>query len=220
MPLSSHICLTNLEVLLCTSAQRLHFIKSPFIKPQGQASAKAHWDIEVILQEEERKDYQRLREEPGVVSGVMLCFNRGEMEKATFPNGTAYFSVQYHWDIWCSLLSVQAILQKVNPNYLTFFFLKLSMADTRRCQLCFSPSANGSQNVFVLVWVCDTVCVCAFVLFGSLCVCVCVLVGRMSIPSVTVAVPSFHAPAAPCESSSLGSLSVLFNERASHQNAG
>lgn len=81
--------------------------------------------------------------------------------------------------------------------------------------LCFS-STNGSQDVSVLV------CVCAFVsmCLCSVSVCVCVLVGRMSIPSVTVAVLSFHAPAASRESSSLGSLSVLFNERASHQNAG
>lgn len=41
-----------------------------------------------------------------------------------------------------------------------------------------------------------------------------VLVGRLSIPSVTLAVPSFHASAAPRESPSLGSLSALFNERA------
>ena len=77
--------------------------------------------------------------------------------------------------------------------------------------------------------VCSCMCLCFYkrvLLFSKcvscvcVCVCVCVLVGRMSIPSVTVAVPSFHAPAAPRESSSLGSLSVLFNERAPHQNAG
>lgn len=84
------------------------------------------------------------------------------------------------------------------------------------CQVCVSSSANGSQYVCLYV--------CAFCknapLFAVRVCCVCVLVGRMSIPSVTVAVPSFHAPAPPRESSSLGSLSVLFNERASHQNAG
>lgn len=81
----------------------------------------------------------------------------------------------------------------------------------------FSTSANGFQNVFALVRVGNTVYVCAFAHVLRF---LCVLVGRMSIPSVTVGVPSFHAPAAPRESSSLGSLSVLFNECASHQNAG
>lgn len=49
--------------------------------------------------------------------------------------------------------------------------------------------------------------------------CLCVLVGRLGIPSVSIAVPSFHASAASRESSSLGSLSVVFNERALHHNA-
>lgn len=57
--------------------------------------------------------------------------------------------------------------------------------------------------------------VCAFEIkvcaFPSICLCFCLCVRVHA----SVTVPSFHAPAAPQESSSFGSLSGLFNERAS-----
>lgn len=66
------------------------------------------------------------------------------------------------------------------------------------------------------VWIPPQVSVFMFVHLGE---CLRALVGRLGIPSVSTGVPSFHAPAAPRESSSLSSLSVVFNERALHQNA-
>lgn len=126
MPLTSHICLTDLEVLLSTLVQQLRFIKSPFIKPRGKASAKAYWDIEVILREEGRKDYQRLEE--GASWGGIWCHVCVSAEvrwkEPPFPLGPPALVCNITvctWDIWCSLCAVQPILQKVNPNYLTFF---------------------------------------------------------------------------------------------------
>lgn len=100
------------------------------------------------------------------------------------------------------------------PNKLTkddfkpLLFLKkfLPPIPSRRCKVC----------IFLFnKWLPGCVCVCVSVPPPAPVLKVRrVLVGRLSIPSVTLAVPSFHASAAPRESPSLGSLSALFNERA------
>lgn len=126
------------------------------------------------------------------------------------------------WGLWLSLFAVQANLQNCFVVFFYNFFSHLRVSNTsHRCKVRISSSTNGSQDVCLF---CACLCICKHVPPCSpsvcVCVCMCVLVGRLSIPSVTIAVPSFHASAAPRESSSLGSLSVLFNEHAPHQNAG
>lgn len=128
--------------------------------------------------------------------------------------GAACLSRQYHCQHIRSLSAVQKSLRN-DFKLFAFFSSYLSVSDTQ------VSTQVLSGFVSVLVSVCNIcLCYCKHVPVFFVCVCMCVLVGRMSIPSVTVAVPSFHAPAAPRESSSLCSLSVLFNERAAHQNAG
>lgn len=131
--------------------------------------------------------------------------------------GLACLSWQYHCQHIRSLVIFVLSPSKFPKMTSNCFKVFLLVSNTHHgCQVCISSSPNGSQDVCLFSCLCAIVSMC----LCSVSVCMCVLVGRMSIPSVTVSVPSFHAPAAPRESPSLGSLSVLFNERASHQNAG